>query len=160
MSDPHTLLLVPPPGDTTLLADEAGGRVPMWWATPNHLHASRWTQPDEGDANDFVESEVCVECGNAWPCAQAGQVAEPSRWVPPEPGVYPPIPAGAPRALVLVHKGAPVPMGIDRVRRHVGEAPDMEYAVADAVAVAHEYVETHPDTRIVALGADGREVTP
>ncbi len=54
MTEIHTLLLVPPPGDTALLADEAGrGRVPMRWQEADYYPdgRARWHN-GRGDPGD------------------------------------------------------------------------------------------------------------
>jgi len=46
---PLTILLVPPPGDTALLADEAGGKVPkLTWCYSEYTDRDFWARPGPG----------------------------------------------------------------------------------------------------------------
>ncbi len=147
MSDLHTLLLVPPDGDTALLADEAGGgRVP--WARREHVSGGvhRWVVGAPKD--DLTRMCLLTTC-----------------------------------ALLIVHNGAPVAMGCDRAARAIGaltvarvrregtgvirsfaplgeyqirgEGPGRPYGLLDLCAAWEA-----EGARVVALSADGREVTP
>lgn len=121
MSDLHTLLLIPSPGDTTLLADEAGGVVPKFC----ECH-TRARGPVVG-----------------WFPHGGG---EPQHWR---------------RALLLVHNGAPVAMGCDRLLRVDHSFRDWispTYTNEAALRFARDYAHRHPGSKVVALSADGREV--
>jgi hypothetical protein len=135
---PLTILLVPPPGDTALLADEAGGVVPQTqgYACNDEAHGLWWALSERSDA------PICEVCSAH------------KRW---QEG----------RALVLVLDGAPVAMGCDRAARWVhakagGHSPtigpkvEQEWTAESARMVA-DYAGLFRGARVVLL-RDGREV--
>lgn len=150
---PLTVILMPPDGDTALLADECGGRVPTmyldtvagaqrpcpvcgsptrWWSAPTEQYDSCYIcTADPGHA--FPQSAVTVM---GW---RMGSHRD------------------APRALVLVHEGAPVAMGIDRAGRVSGYGTPDSRAPLDFVTEWVRQVAAKLGARVVLL-RDGREV--
>jgi len=137
MSDLHTLILIPPNGDATLLADEAGGgRVPQaeGFACNDIAHGLWWTVGDR----EPVGAPVCNACSAR------------KRW-------------REATGLLLVSGGAPVAMGCDRLLRVDHSFRDWispTYTNEAALRFARAYADRHPGSKVVALSADGREVTP
>lgn len=124
MSDICTLLLVPAPIDTTLLAEEVGGTVPAahGFTCGDESHGLWWRI--ESDDRDAPVCDVC----------SARQ-----RW-------------DADRALILALNGNPVHMGIDRayrVARHVHDVRRRAFLAikeirAKAIYATYPGVDKHP----------------
>lgn len=108
------IVLVPPPGDTTLLADEpGGGRVPVHrWLEPlpaglvvtDRLPCSECPRARNEDWNPRMRDAAGVCAISRVVCARAD-----------EPGAQ-----GEVTGMLLVDKGEPVLMAVDRAARALG----------------------------------------
>jgi len=135
----HTLLLVPPSGDTTLLADEAGGgRVPTMWERPARV----------GYGGHGKRPAIDMPARWCLPNSLSGQP-----W-----GVR----VSVRRALLLVYNGAPVAMGIDRAYRVARPVHDRKRQAFEAIRearakliyAAYPGAEKHP---WIEGGSSGRQ---
>lgn len=181
MTDIRAILIVPERGDPHKLlgapksiAWKCGARPP----TAVRVDASAHTETKtagcfEACVNDTPCPDVCAEegipvcdwCGEAWPCANAGEVERPHYWVAERPRYHP---EKRPRALVLAWDGEVVWAASGWVpdtggtQGPEGHVPGWAYSAAMLFAGIYEWADVAADLDTfgtpIALDADGREV--